>query len=80
MIALAEIGPAVARVGSLPAASCTDEGPAERVVLAIIATLAAVLVPGQAERLIDTPLTWANLACGLRHQLPRRARFEMTPG
>jgi hypothetical protein len=39
-----------------------------------------VLVPGHAERLVHTPLTCADLACGLRHQRPRHARFQTTPG
>lgn len=75
-MALAEID-ATARVEALSAVACSaDEPLAERVLLAIIATLCAVLVPGHAERLIDTPLTWADLACGLRHQRPRHSRFD----
>ena len=54
---LAAVEPATARVDALPAvAPSTDQLLAERVLAAIIATLAAVLVPGHAERLIDTPL------------------------
>ena len=49
--------------------------------LAMIAALAAVLVPHHAERLIDTPLTWAaDLSCGLRRQRPLRAGFEIMRG
>jgi hypothetical protein len=50
------------------------------VLIATAAVLAAVLVPGLAERLIDTPLTWADLAFGLRPQRPWRARSQLTPG
>jgi hypothetical protein len=31
-----------------------------RVPLAILAALAAVLVPGQAQRLLDTPVAWTD--------------------
>ena len=80
MVALADIQPSIARVESLPVATSADDLLAERIVLAIIAALAAVLVPGHAGRLIDTPLTWADLACGLRNQRRHRARFQITPG
>jgi hypothetical protein len=56
-----------ARVDSLPAvASSADELLAARVLLAIIAALAAVLVPGHAKRLIDTPLNLGGLRLRLR--------------
>lgn len=58
-MALAEIEPPIARVDSLPAGtSFADEPLVARALLAIFAALAAVLVPGEAERLIDIPLTW----------------------
>ena len=80
MVALAGSEPAIARVESLPVASSADELLAERVVLAVIAAIAGVLVPGHAERLIDSPLTWADLAGALRRQRRHRARVQMTPG
>lgn len=74
-MAVAGIEPAIARVDSQPAvASPDDRLLAERVLLAIIAALAAVLVPGQAEWLIDTPLTRADLA-RLRPQRRDRPRL-----
>ena len=76
-MALAEMEPAVARVDSLPVASSADGRLVERVLLAIIAALAAVLVPGDPGRLIDSPLTWTDLACGLRHQRRRGARLQI---
>jgi hypothetical protein len=76
--ALAEIEPAIDGFAPLPAvASSADEPPPQRLVLAIIAALAAVLVPGHTERLIDTPLTWSDLACGLRQHRPRHVRLQM---
>lgn len=75
-MALAEIEPAIARVDSQPAvASSADEPLAERVLLAIIAALVAVLVPGEAERLIDTPLNLGGPRLRLRRQRPGRARL-----
>lgn len=57
------------------AASSADEPLAERVLLAIIAALAAVLVPGEAERLIDTPLTLGGPRLRLRRERPCRCRL-----
>jgi hypothetical protein len=70
-VASTEIEPAIAFVDSQPAvASSGDELLAERVLLAIIAALAAVLVPGQAGRLIDTPLNLGRSRLRLRRQRP----------
>jgi hypothetical protein len=68
-VALAEIEPGMARIQCLPVVSVADELPAERVLLAIIAVLIAMLVPGHAERLMNTPLTRADFSFA-----PRRER------
>jgi hypothetical protein len=44
----------------------------QRLLLGSVAVVAAVLLPGHAERLIDTPLTWANLVRALQRQRPGR--------
>lgn len=78
-MALAAIQPAIASVESPPpAASSASELLAERMPLGIIAALAAAFVPGYGERLIGTPLTWGDLASGLRRRRPRRASPPVT--
>ena len=77
VVALAEMEPAVAGAESLAAvASSVDESPADRVVLGVVAVLAVVLVPGYAERLMDTPLSWGQLVSMRRWA---SARGELRP-
>jgi hypothetical protein len=67
-VALADIDAARTSAEALPPAAASDhELVAERVLLGIIAVLAVMLVPGHTHRLIDTPLTWGELARALHH-------------
>lgn len=70
-MALAQIEPVIAGAEALPGvASSGGELLAERLLLGIIAVLVTVLVPGHTERLIDTPLTWDDLAGALHSRRP----------
>lgn len=78
-MALAQMEPAIATAESLSAVTSSgSESLAERVLIGVIAVLAAVLVPGHAERLTDTPLSWADLVCALRPQRPSHPSPSVT--